>query len=403
MDFDALDLHGQGIPDFERLNEKLLELTGGGSWRCRASCPMRCSSNISPTGGFPPAILFAARIELDYLEEPDIFHDVFGHVPMLTDPVFADYMQAYGKGGLRALSLGSLANLARLYWYTVEFGLMETPEGLRIYGAGIVSSRTETIFALDSNSPNRLGFDLERVMRTLYRIDDFQQVYFVIPSLQYLLDVTIGTDFGPLYAKISHMPDIPIAAIEPGDKVFTRGTQDYARRGGRLRPSAFVSCHREGTGMRDKVVVVTGGFGVLGYAVAEAALAAGAFVALPGREETSKIAAQDRLLVLGGVDLTDFAAVTQAFEAVVARFGKIDGLANIAGGFRWQTLGDGDLSGWTDQFKMNFLTAVTACKAALPSSARFARRHRQCGIGSGQKGRGGNGRLCGLQGRACCG
>ena len=119
--------------------------------------------------------------------------------------------------------------------------------------------------------------------------------------------------------------------------------------------------------MRDKIVVVTGGSGVLGYAVAEAALAAGAYVALPGREETSKLAKQDRLLVLGGVDLTDFAAVTKAFEAVVARFGKIDGLANIAGGFRWQTLGDGDLAGWEDQFKMNLLTAVTASKAALPS------------------------------------
>lgn len=117
--------------------------------------------------------------------------------------------------------------------------------------------------------------------------------------------------------------------------------------------------------MRDKVVVVTGGFGVLGQAVAEAALAAGAFVALPGREAKSRIAEQERLLVLGGVDLTDFAAVTQAFETVAARFGKIDGLANVAGGFRWQTLGDGDLAGWTDQFRMN-LTAATATKAALP-------------------------------------
>jgi NAD(P)-dependent dehydrogenase (short-subunit alcohol dehydrogenase family) len=118
--------------------------------------------------------------------------------------------------------------------------------------------------------------------------------------------------------------------------------------------------------MRDKVVVVTGGFGVLGQAVAEAALAAGAFVALPGRESKSRIAEQERLLVLGGVDLTDFAAVTQAFETVAARFGKIDGLANIAGGFRWQTLGDGDLAGWTEQFAMNLLTAATATKAALP-------------------------------------
>ena len=118
--------------------------------------------------------------------------------------------------------------------------------------------------------------------------------------------------------------------------------------------------------MRDKVVVVTGGFGVLGHAVAEAALAAGAFVALPGREEKSKITEQERLLVLGGVDLTDFAAAKQAFEEVATRFGRIDALANVAGGFRWQTLGDGDLAGWDEQFRMNLLTAATATKAALP-------------------------------------
>lgn len=118
--------------------------------------------------------------------------------------------------------------------------------------------------------------------------------------------------------------------------------------------------------MRDKVVIVTGGFGVLGRAVAEEALAAGAFVAIPGREPAEKIPARDRLLVLGGVDLTDSAASKQAFAAAAARFGKIDGLANVAGGFRWQTLGDGDLSGWTEQFAMNLLTAATATKAALP-------------------------------------
>jgi NAD(P)-dependent dehydrogenase (short-subunit alcohol dehydrogenase family) len=118
--------------------------------------------------------------------------------------------------------------------------------------------------------------------------------------------------------------------------------------------------------MRDKVIVVTGGFGVLGRAVAEAALEAGASVAVPGREQTDKIPARDRLMVLGGVDLTDFAAAKQAIDAVAARFGKIDGLANVAGGFLWQTLGDGDLSGWTDLFRMNLLTAVAATKAALP-------------------------------------
>jgi phenylalanine-4-hydroxylase len=232
---DALDLHGHGIPDFRQINEKLSALTGWQVVAVPGLVPDAVFFDHLANRRFPAGNFIRGAGELDYLELPDVFHDVFGHVPMLTNPVFADYMQAYGKGGRRALSLGSLANLARLYWYTVEFGLLETPHGLRIYGAGIVSSKTETIFALASDSPNRLGFDLERVMRTLYRIDDFQQVYFVIPSLQNLLDVTTGTDFGPLYAKFSKMPDIPIAAIESGDKVFARGTQDYARSGGRLR------------------------------------------------------------------------------------------------------------------------------------------------------------------------
>jgi phenylalanine-4-hydroxylase len=235
---DALDLHGQGIPDFRQLNEKLSGLTGWQIVAVPGLVPDAVFFEHLANRRFPAANFIRGAGELDYLQEPDIFHDVFGHVPMLTDPVFADYMQAYGKGGRRALSLGHLQNLARLYWYTVEFGLLETAEGLRIYGAGIVSSKTESIFALDSDSPNRLGFDLERVMRTLYRIDDFQQVYFVIPSLQHLLDVTAGTDFGPLYRKISRMPDIPIATIDPSDKIFTRGTQEYATSGGRLRQGA---------------------------------------------------------------------------------------------------------------------------------------------------------------------
>jgi phenylalanine-4-hydroxylase len=235
---DALDLHGEGIPEFVQLNKKLSALTGWTIVAVPGLVPDGVFFDHLANRRFPAGNFIRHADELDYLQEPDIFHDVFGHVPMLTDPVFADYMQAYGKGGQRALSLGYLKNLARLYWYTVEFGLMEIEGGLRIYGAGIVSSRTESIFALESPSPNRIGFELERVMRTLYRIDDFQEVYFVIPSLQFLLDVTTGTDFGPLYTKMARVPDIPIAAIEPGDRVFTQGTQDYAKSGGRLRQGA---------------------------------------------------------------------------------------------------------------------------------------------------------------------
>ncbi len=114
----------------------------------------------------------------------------------------------------------------------MEFGLLETPQGLRIYGAGIVSSRAESTFCLEDSSPNRLGFELVRVMRTPNRIDDLQQVYFVLPSLQRLLDDTLQ-DFGPIYRRLAELPDIPIEAIEPTDRVFTRGTQAYARSGGR--------------------------------------------------------------------------------------------------------------------------------------------------------------------------
>ena len=225
---DALDLHRGGIPDFNRINEELNRLTGWSVVAVPGLVPDEVFFEHLANRRFPAGQFIRKPDQLDYLQEPDVFHDVFGHVPMLTDPTFADYMAAYGQGGLRALGRGQLHNLARLYWYTVEFGLLETPEGLRIYGAGIVSSRAESIFALDDPSPNRIGFDLERVMRTPYRIDDFQQAYFVIPSLQALLDSTLQ-DFGRLYERLERLPDLGIEAIEPGDQVFTRGTQAYAR------------------------------------------------------------------------------------------------------------------------------------------------------------------------------
>ena len=224
---EALDLHRSGIPDFARINAELNRLTGWSVVAVPGLVPDEVFFDHLANRRFPAGQFIRKPDELDYLQEPDIFHDVFGHVPMLTDPVFADYMQAYGRGGQRALQRGQLANLARLYWYTVEFGLLQTPRGVRIYGAGIVSSRAESIFALDDPSPNRLVFELERVMRTPYRIDDFQQVYFVIPSLQALLDATLQ-DFGAIYDRLEGASEIPIAEILPTDKVITRGSQAYA-------------------------------------------------------------------------------------------------------------------------------------------------------------------------------
>ena len=158
--------------------------------------------------------------QIDYLEEPDVFHDVFGHVPLLSDPVFADYMQAYGEGGLRAVRLGAIERLARLYWHTVEFGLIRGDEGLRIYGAGIVSSHGESLYALESPKPPRIAFDLKRVMRTRYNIDDYQPAYFVIDRFEDLLRQTLETDFAPLYRALEDTPDIEPGEVIPADRLI---------------------------------------------------------------------------------------------------------------------------------------------------------------------------------------
>lgn len=226
---DVLKLSKPGIPDFEELSDRLMQLTGWQVVAVPGLVPDDVFFDHMANRRFVAGNFIRRRDQLDYLQEPDVFHDVFGHVPMLADPRFADYLEAYGRGGLRAMEHGALKQLARLYWYTVEFGLIDEPEGLRIYGSGIVSSSAESVFSLEDPSPNRIAFDLKRVMRTEYRIDDFQQNYFVIPSFDELLRVTVETDFAPLYEEIVDQPSIPVAAIVEGDELITRGTQDYAR------------------------------------------------------------------------------------------------------------------------------------------------------------------------------
>jgi phenylalanine-4-hydroxylase len=225
---DVLRLTKPGIPDYRELNDRLMAATGWQVVAVPGLVPDAVFFDHLANRRFVAGNFIRRRDQLDYLQEPDVFHDVFGHVPMLADPVFADYMQAYGKGGLRSLGFGALHKLARLYWYTVEFGLVEEAGGLRIYGAGIVSSAGESRFALDSDSPNRIGFDLLRVMRTEYRIDDYQQTYFVIPGFEALLRSTVETDFAPLYAQLESQADIAIASIVEGDAIVTRGTQSGA-------------------------------------------------------------------------------------------------------------------------------------------------------------------------------
>ena len=228
---DVLRLEQPGIPDFRVLNERLMAATGWQVVAVPGLVPDDVFFDHLANRRFVSGNFIRRADQLDYLQEPDVFHDVFGHVPMLADPVFADYMQAYGEGGLRSLGFGALDKLARLYWYTVEFGLVREGGGLRIYGAGIVSSYGESLFALDDDSPNRIGFDLERIMRTEYRIDDYQQSYFVIDSYDQLLRSTVDTDFAPLYARLAAASDIGVAELGSDDIVVTRGTQAYARGG----------------------------------------------------------------------------------------------------------------------------------------------------------------------------
>jgi phenylalanine-4-hydroxylase len=223
---EALPIGADAIPDFRRLSDVLGHRTGWQVVAVPGLVPPEVFFDHLANRRFPAGQFIRRPDQLDYIEEPDVFHDVFGHVPMLMHPVLADYLQAYGKGGLRAQRLGALDQLSRVYWFTVEFGLVAQDSGLRIYGAGIVSSQAETRFALQDTSPNRLRFDLLRIMRTRYRIDDFQECYFVLDSLDDLLHLA-EIDFAPVYDRVRTMVEIEPGEILPGDRVVARGTGAY--------------------------------------------------------------------------------------------------------------------------------------------------------------------------------
>jgi phenylalanine-4-hydroxylase len=224
----ALPIGADAIPDFRRLSDTLMCRTGWQVVAVPGLVPPEIFFEHLANRRFPAGQFIRRPDQLDYIEEPDVFHDVFGHVPMLAHPVLADYLQAYGKGGLRAQRLGALDQLSRVYWFTVEFGLVAQGGGLRIYGAGIVSSFAETRFSLEDASPNRLKFNLPRVMRTRYRIDDFQESYFVVDSVDDLLHLA-EIDFASLYDDAKAMPEIEPGEIVPGDTVIARGSGAHAR------------------------------------------------------------------------------------------------------------------------------------------------------------------------------
>ena len=208
----------KGIPRFEEVNSKLGAATPWQLVAVPGLVPDLVFFEHLANRRFPVTYWIREEHEFAYIVEPDVFHDFFGHVPMLFTPMFADYMQAYGRGGVKAEALGALPWLSRLYWYTVEFGLIRTPAGLRNYGAGILSSPSEVEYAIASPKPRRVLFDLKRIMRSQYRIDDFQETYFVIDSFQQLFDAT-EPDFTPLYQELMALPDLPANAKLPDDRL----------------------------------------------------------------------------------------------------------------------------------------------------------------------------------------
>lgn len=225
----SLDMPMDRIPDFKELNKRLKPLTGWEVVAVEGLIPDLPFFKLLSERKFPAGNFIRKAYQLDYIEEPDVFHDVFGHVPLLADPIFGKYLEAFGHGGLRAHEYGTITNLARLYWFTVEFGLINTPEGLRIYGAGILSSPGETVFSLESDSPNRIHFDLMRIMQTQYRVDDFQQTYFVIDSFKQLFEETYA-DFAPHYDRLKKVPRVfGLDEADGADRVLTKGTQEYER------------------------------------------------------------------------------------------------------------------------------------------------------------------------------
>jgi phenylalanine-4-hydroxylase len=190
-----------GIPNFEKISEKMAKATAWQIVAVPGLIPDEAFFTHLANRRFPVTVWLRKPEEFDYIVEPDVFHDFFGHVPLLFDRVYADHLHEYGKGGLKAMRLDAVKMLARLYWYTIEFGLMKTPQGVRAYGAGLLSSGGELAYCVDDPRPQRLAFDLERMMRTDYQIDRYQERYFVIESFGQLMRET-APDFTPIYARI---------------------------------------------------------------------------------------------------------------------------------------------------------------------------------------------------------
>jgi len=189
------------IPRFDEISKNLRSKTGWEIVAVPGLIPDEAFFTHLANRRFPVTVWLRRPEEFDYIVEPDVFHDFFGHVPLLFDRTYADHLHEYGKGGLKAMRLDAVKFLARLYWFTIEFGLIQTKLGIRAYGAGLLSSGGELRYSVEDPKPRRLPFELERMMRTDYQIDRYQETYFVIDSFEQLMRET-APDFTPIYARL---------------------------------------------------------------------------------------------------------------------------------------------------------------------------------------------------------
>lgn len=214
-----LDMPADRIPDFEVMSRRLRKLTGWEIVAVPGLIPDDAFFRHLANRRFPVTVWIREAHEIDYLVEPDVFHDFFGHVPLLSQPIFADYLQEYGRKGDEAMAMGVTKILARLFWYMVEFGLIYEGGVIKAYGAGMLSSATETEYSVTSLKPQRLHFDLARVMATDFRIDAFQETYFVLESFDQLFAV-MTQDFAQIYWQLLNRPSISAGATRADDRII---------------------------------------------------------------------------------------------------------------------------------------------------------------------------------------
>lgn len=212
---DALGLM-ERVPEFDAVSDKLDKLTG---WRLVAVpglIPAPAFFEHLAGRRFPVTNWLRRIDELDYIVEPDMFHDFFGHVPILSQPTFADFMQTYGQTALDVIDSGGGEMITRLYWYTAEFGLIrEEGQPLKAFGAGLMSSYSELQFAVEGNEANHVPMDIETIMRTGYEIDKFQRAYFVLPSFEALGEAMAAADIRAIIARYRKEPPLDPSKLRP--------------------------------------------------------------------------------------------------------------------------------------------------------------------------------------------